>query len=220
MGLVKFGQLTLNVEQIPDGHEVVSSADLANLRNAQNSYALLKSKIPVSVNENQLAELTDKGSRYDSIAQQLEAERTSATQLKAEVAKFSNIPKDYSKERWDTFVNQEQQQKIDASKNALTQKVYQNIESKLGVKVKIDDRFLPQDKVKGFDFTAQDAEAKWAVILDEAHTAQENFIKELSGNAPITQQQVGQIQTPIPAGVPKTGPADAVGETGARVQKF
>lgn len=197
MGLVKFGQQTLNIDNIPDGSIIVSEQEYNQLRSQSNGYLLLKSKIPVGVDETQIPALLEKGSRYDQKDKEFVELSKAKADIEARLQAFNNMPKDFSIDKWNQYVKKEQDEVFSRQIDDLTKKVYERVEKETGVKYVVDFRFIPADVLKTFDPSAKDAEEKWYKILDDAHTEQLKFI-ESSLNQSI----------PLPAQVGKAGAGD------------
>ena len=98
MGLVRFGAQTLNIEQVPDGHVIVTDSELANLRNVQNSYLTLKSSIPPGVDVTQIQSIVEKGQRYDGEAKLRADAEKKIGDLNISLQQYSNMPKEFSME--------------------------------------------------------------------------------------------------------------------------
>ena len=96
MGLVKFGQTTLNVAEIPDGHIVISDAQFQSLKGAENNYLSLKASIPYGVDMSQLPVIIEKGSRFDSTANELNTVKQQLGAATTRLQGFSNLPQDFS----------------------------------------------------------------------------------------------------------------------------
>lgn len=228
MGLVKFNNTTLSIEQVPDGHIIIAEAEFTRIRDAGNAYAVLKSKIPLGVDENQLGVMTEKGMRYDTTAQQLAAANTKVGELTTQVNQFSNIPKDFKPEKWEQFKAAEQAQIRNTQRAEIQKKAVSQIQDKYkGISVpEIDDRFFSKEELDKFDYTATDAVEKYVQIMDKAHTEQENFMmKQLGGGALVTQSAPVGVAPAVPSPTPvavsgQNSPRDIVTEAGATLQKF
>ena len=213
MGLVKFGAQSFNIEQIPDGHIVISEQELSTLKGVQNSYLALKARIPVGINDAEISALIEKGQRFDPLNQELVGARTQLTERDGKLSQFSNIPKDYSVDEWNRLRKKEAAE-IRATKLAdLTKKAIEKAETVTGVKgLKVDPRFYDSAKVDKLDVERADAVEQMYAILDEAHTAQMNFMKEMSDSARPGTPSVGVPGVPGVSGQP--GIRDTVPDTG------
>jgi uncharacterized protein (DUF342 family) len=174
---VKFGQVTLNVDNVPDGHIIISEAEHANLKQSANALFLLKSKIPVGVDENQLSVLVEKGQRHDTLAQELDTHKKNVTSLTEKLNKFSNIPEGFSVEQWNKDRTKEKMEMRAGQFAEIEKSAFKEIETKFKIKPNIDKRFLPN--LDEFDVTAKDAVEQYVKILDKAHTDQAEFVKNL-----------------------------------------
>ena len=180
MGLVKFNNTTLNVEGLPDGAVVITGEQLSSYTQVQNAYTILKSKLPIGISEDQLASLTEKGQRFDQVSNELAQLKISATELKTQVEGFKNIPQGFTPEKWNQLVAKEQNEIKLGKITGLTKSIAEKLQKESKTLPKVNERFLPQDKVKSFDPDAPDAEAKWAQILSEGFQEQTKFAQELS----------------------------------------
>jgi hypothetical protein len=220
MGLVKFGQLTLSVDQIPDGHVVVPESELVRLKGADNAYLSLKSKIPYGVAEDQLGSLLEKGARFDAELSQRQKFEKELGDASKKLEGFSNLPKDFSLENYNRLVADEKDRIWQGKIADLTRQVEEKVEKELHVKVKVDPRFIDQSKLEAFDPDSKTAFDDWYKILDEAHTAQENFVKDMAGKTPPAP---GSAAQPIQQGLnvpPSAGPKDVISSTALRLQSL
>jgi len=201
MGLVKFNNTTLSVEGLPDGAVVITGEQLAGYQQVQNAYTMLKSKLPIGVSEDQLASLTEKGQRFDQTFQELAQTKTQFGELKTQIDGFKNIPKDFTIEKWNQLTSKEQQEIRSGKLTELTKQVADKLQKEAPDRTlpKIDNRFLPQDKVKAFDPDAQGAVDQWAQILGEGFQAQQEFAKTL---------QKENVPSPILGGGPQPTPGN------------
>lgn len=192
MGLVKFNNTTLNVDGLPDGAVVITGEQHSSFQQAQNAYTILKSKLPIGISEDQIATLTEKGQRYDTVNAELAQKNTKIAELTAQVDGFKNIPQGFTIEKW----NQDRQREANETRQVqladLTKKVADAIkkESPDRTLPKVDERFLPADKVKSFDPTSANAVDVWAGILAEGFRAQTEFAKSLGVDS-ITTPPLG-----------------------------
>jgi hypothetical protein len=225
MALVKFGQQTLNIDGVPDGHILVSESEVSQLRQVKDAYALLKRNIPIDVEEGQLASFVERGRRYDDVEKSRKDLETHSKSLEEKLQKLGKLPEGFSQERWNKYVQREQDEIFQSKIDTLTQKVYEKVQKELGVKVSIDPRFIDPSKLDSFNPDDPKAEETWYQILDEAHTAQESFVKsqvsELTPSTPsgITPQTTG---TPV-SSVHSPGspmPGDKITDNGAVAGAF
>jgi hypothetical protein len=191
MGIVKFGQTNLSIEQVPDGHVIVSESEFTSMKQSKDAYLTLRSKIPVGVDEDQIAPLIDKGLRYDNTANEAGGLKTKITELQGNLDKFSNMPKDFSPDKWNGYVKKESTEKRSAKLSELSQKVLSEVEKEIGVKFTVDERFIHPDVINGFDPFKDGAEKEWKDVLDKAHTAQQDFIKNQLESTITSQTKVG-----------------------------
>lgn len=192
MGLVKFNSLTLQIEQVPDGHVIVPESEIASLRATGNSYSLLKSKIPAGVSEDQLSVLIEKGQRYDGVSQEKTTLQKQFEETTAKLKGFENIPQDFKVETWNKFKADEASRTRQSKIDALTEQVKKTVKEKHGVDLPvIDQRFIPQDRMSAFDPDSKTALDDLTKILDDAHTEQMNFVQKISSSG---------IPSTIPAG--------------------
>jgi len=223
MALVKFGAQTLNVEGIPEGHIIVAESEISRLRDVNNAYSLLKSRVPPDVDESQIANLVEKGRRHDTIVTELSTTKSQLTDTQTKLSGFANIPKEFTVERWNNFVKSEQatirQQKLDE----LTKNVLTEVEKEFGRKFVVDPRFIPAETLANFNVDDSDAQKKWRDILDNAHTEQVNFLQKMGTDVvPPTPRtgDVNDLNTRVgitgndPTQYPK---GDIVSDTGVRV---
>lgn len=206
MGLVKYGNLTLNVAEIPDGNIVVAEQEFNNLRQTNNAFLELKSKIPIGVDPNQLGQLVEKGQRFDAINTDFQRATTQSQELQKKLDAVKNLPEGYSEEKWNSYVKRDMTETRNRQISELTKKVYDKVKSETGVDVDIDPRFIQEPA--DFDPSKPEAFDSWYKTLDAAHTAQTEF----------TQKQLGRITTPVAAvgasqSVPGHTPTGAPGRT-------
>lgn len=191
MGLVKFNNQTLSIPEVPDGLVLMPENEVATLRSQQNEFLSLKSRIPVGVDQTQLGLLIEKGQRFDSET----AERTKASakiaELEKNIAQFSSLPKDFSADKWNAYVKQEQEGIRSKKLSELTAKVKAEVKEKFKVDIEVDPRFIDSQKVQAFDPDAQNAYQEWYAIMDEAHTAQTDFIQKTAAGASPANEPVG-----------------------------
>ena len=193
MGLVKYGQQTLNIAEIPDGHMVISESDFNSLRGSQNAYLSLKSKIPVGIDESQLSALVEKGSRFDTVNTELSNMKGEKTQLQQKLDGFKNIPEGFSPEKWNKFVQRETAEVRQGKLDKLTAKVYEKVKEVTKQDMTVDPRFIDQEKLSSFDPDSPTAFDDYYKILDAAHTAQQDFVQKSVGNAPPPTVGVGAV---------------------------
>ena len=191
MGIVKFGQQNLSIEQVPDGHVIVSESEFTSMKQSKDALWTLRSKIPVGIDENQIANLIDKGARFDNIAQETGGLKTKISELQGNLDKFSNMPKDFSPEKWDGYIKKEVSEKRSGKFSELSQKVLSGVEKEIGVKFTVDERFIPPEIRNSFDPFKDGAEKEWKDILDKAHTAQQDFIKNQLESTITPQKKIG-----------------------------
>jgi len=196
MGLLKFGNQTLNIAEVPDGHIIIPEGDYINFRNINNAYLALRSKLPVGVNESEFAVLADKGLKYDPLSQEHQGIKTKYTELETKLKEFSNIPKEFTVERWGKFVQQESDAAWSKKIDTLTQKVKATVKEKMGIDINIDNRFIPADVLETFNPDDRDAEEQWTKILDKAHTEQQEFIRKSVDGGSIPSGRVGDTNLP------------------------
>lgn len=219
MGLVKFNQTTLNVEGVPDGSVIVTGQEATDMVRIRNEHALIQSYLPVGITAGpQLGALIEKGQKYDPLAQKLTDAETAKTAAEAKLAKFSDVPQDYSKNEWERLKGNEQRAIRDGKRKAVTDKVMATLERATGQKIVIDERFIDQQKLATFDFDAQNAEELWAAVLNDAHTAQENLIKQVTHGipaGPTSTQPITPEPAPVTHGMSSGGKVgDVVGDNG------
>lgn len=225
MALVKFGQQTFSIDGVPDGHVIVPEGELSRTSKIADSYAMLKKNIPVDIREEEIASFIDRGRRYDDTMKSFEESKKQLEATKGELGKLSNIPKDFSKERWDKFVQQEQDELFQTKIDALTKKVSEKVEKEFGVKATIDPRFINPEKLQSFNPDDEKAFDNWYAIMDEAHSAQESFLKDHFNvdSAPSAKPIVAADQRIAMPTIPNLGgkhPKDSVGDQGVVVGGF
>jgi len=222
MGLVKFNSLTLQIDQVPDGHVIVPETEISSLRAVGNSYNLLKSKIPTGVTEDQLPTLVEKGQRYDGISQEKSTFQKQYEETTAKLKGFENIPQDFKVETWNKYKQDEAIRGRQSKIAELTEQVKKNVKEKHGVDLPtIDNRFIPQDRMSTFDPESKTAIDDLTKILDDAHTEQMNFVQKISSSG---------IPPTMPAGIAKQAGAlpqiqnpvngDVVNENQLKVGRF
>src|SRR3990172_9021167 len=121
MGLVKFGATTVNIAEVPDGHIIISEADHTNLKRSGDAYLLLKSKIPIGVNESDLPGLVERGQRYDTLNSEFGQSKTKVQELTTQLTAFKDMPSGFSKERWNELTTAEAKRVRDAKIQDLQQ---------------------------------------------------------------------------------------------------
>lgn len=201
MGQLKFGNQTLVIDQIPDGYEAVASSELAPLRELKNAYSVLKSQLPVDVQPNELSLYVDKGRKYESLVKDKETLSTEVASLREQVKQFSNIPKEFTIEQWNKDRKVEQQASRQQKMDALTKVVLEKVKTETKVDFKVDPRFIDQKIAETIDPDSPTAVDTWYKALDDAHTAQLDFItKNQSSITPTTPipGQVGPNGNPDP----------------------
>ena len=192
MGLVKFNGQTFNVDQIPDGHLVVSEQEFQALSGAKNALLSLKSRIPVGISEADVQTLLEKGQRFDSLNTEFTGIKTKLTETEGKLGQFANIPQDFKKEEWDRYRKREQSELRQGKLSTITQQAIEKAEKVTGIKgIKVDPRFYDASKLEALNVDATDAVDVMYKILDEAHTAQSNFMKEMQGSGPLNVPAVG-----------------------------
>jgi hypothetical protein len=220
MGLVKFNKTTLNVENVPDGHEIISESELIQLRQTRDALSLLKSKIPVGVDESKLGEIIEQGQRYPTIAQELATHKTSVADLTGKLSKFQNIPAEFDVVKWNSYVNKEKEEQWTVKFNETKKLAFDKIEQEFKVRPVIDDRFVPMDKVKALNLEDKKAVDSLVDIYNDAHTAQQEFVKSITGGNIQSPHAVGGGEV-RPAGAPQAGKVgDLVGEEGSALRHF
>ena len=177
MGLVKFGSQTLNIPEAPDGHILIAESEVNSLKAVKNDHLILKSKIPAGIPESEIATLVEKGSRFDAINTELNTAKGQVTQLQTDLKKFDNMPKDFSVDKWKADRTRESDEIWQGKIDVLTKDVMTEVEKEFGQKFEIDMRFIDPAKLEIFDPDGKDSKKEWRQLLDEAHTAQENFIR-------------------------------------------
>lgn len=194
MGQVKFNNTLLSIEQIPDGHVVVSESELNAMKSVQGAYQLLKSKMPIGVSENDLATLVEKGQRFDQLNKDFTDTKAALDTTKGELTKFSNIPKEFSVDKWNGFVNQEKQQIWLGNWEKVQKQAREEFKKKNNYDIpEIDPRFYPDD-VESFNFEDRNAIDNMIALMDKAHTEQVNFLQKATGNMAPSPAPVGGSQ--------------------------
>src|SRR5882672_3250750 len=221
MGLVKFGAQTLQIDAVPDGHIILTESELSTLRAANNNLLTLKSRIPPGVDETALHILIEKGSRYDTMVAEKATLESKVTDLNSKVSSFSSMPQDFTADKWNKYVNQEKMAVRQNKLNGLTEKVKERLKAENKLFEEVDARFLPSTAET---FNPDDSEAvdKWLKILDEGHTAQENFVKTHNiQNPPPPDGKGGQQRAGSPLVDNRSATTDdIVTETEMRVGGF
>jgi len=198
MGLVKYNGQTFNVDQIPDGHLVVSEQEFQALSGAKNALLSLKSRIPVGISEADVQTLLEKGQRFDSLNTEFTGIKTKLTETEGKLGQFANIPQDFKKEEWDRYRKREQSELRQGKLSTITQQAIEKAEKVTGIKgIKVDPRFYDASKLEALNVDATDAVDVMYKILDEAHTAQSNFMKEMQGSGPLNVPAVGGKQDTV-----------------------
>jgi hypothetical protein len=191
MGLVRFGQTTLNIENVPDGSVIVAQTELTQLQNANNSYLSLKSKIPVGVSEDQISSLVERGQRFEEVNGKLSETTKKVTELSGQVESFKNMPQDFSVDKWKADRQREINEVRAKKMDALTTAAYERVTKETGAKIVVDPRFISAEAMASFNPDAPDAAQKWYDILDAAHTESQKFIADNLGSAQPIPGQVG-----------------------------
>lgn len=211
MGLVKFGHQTLNIENVPDGHILVSEQELKSLKDASNAFFMLNSKIPVGVEQDKIGEYVQRGQRYDTIAKERDELFAKSQDIEKKLQQYQNLPKDFDAERWNNYVNAEQKAIRQEKLNKLMTDALAKAEKDTGVKYSVDPRFIKSEILEKLDVDAKDALDVMYKTLDEAHTAQQEFIqKSISQNIPSPVIGAPENQPPRDGGPPKRGPSDTI----------
>jgi hypothetical protein len=187
------------VDAIPDGHVVIPEHELNNLRSQSNAYLTLKSKLPVGVPEDQVGVLAEKGGRYDPLNQQLTTAQQKVQEYENKLQQYSNMPKDFTADKWNGYVQKEAEEIFAGKMEALTNWVYEEAQKKTGIRYEVDPRFIPADVVEKFDPDASDAKEKWYQVLNDAHTAQVDFVNKIQSGA-VGAGQVGAGGQPAAGG--------------------
>lgn len=211
MGIVKFGQQSLSIEQVPDGHIIISESDFSRMRDSSNALLTLRSKIPVGITEEQIAPLIEKGIKFDSVNNQVNSLNTKITELQANLDKFSNMPKDFTPERWFGYVKKEAAEKRQSQIEKLTSEVLADVEKEFGVKYVVDPRFIPSEVLDKFDPEHTDAKKQWRDILDKAHTEQQDFIKNQLESFNTSPGKVGSPPQDKSILIPNSGDKPDIG---------
>lgn len=193
MGLLKFNNQSYAVEGLPDGLVAMTEGEVVSMRSAANQLLTLKSRIPAGVDELQLGAIIDKGTKFDSLLQEKSSAAAKIQELETSVKQYSNLPKDFSPEKWNGFVQQEQQQIFAQKFDALSKKVLEDVKAKTGVEQKVDPRFFDKSALDKFNPDAPTAFDDLYKIMDSAHTAQQDFLQ---------QSLNGVIPSPSPVGDP------------------
>lgn len=212
MGIVKFNNTTLTVDGVPDGSMIVTAEQYQAYSQTQNAYTLLRSKMPIGVDENQLAVLVEKGQRYDNINTELSTTKTKLTEVSTKLDGLKNIPEGFTPEKWNAYTAKEKAEIRSGQITTLTKAVQEKLKKDFPDRTPptIDQRFLPADKVAAFDPSVADAQDKWALILGEGFQAQNEFLKSTGLQA---------LPTPILGGG-KANPVDTGGETPVSVPRL
>lgn len=216
MGLVKFNTQTLNIENVPDGHIIIAQSEYDSFQGQRNDFLRLKSFVPAGVDHAKIGELIDKGQRFDSINMELGNTKTQLNEINTKLTGFNNIPKEFTTEKWNTFVQKEVQEVRGKRIGELEKKFYERVEAEDKVKIKIDPRFVSD--LSGLDLNASDVQDKYNEVMKKAYTDQVEFIKNTVGEtlpAQITNQQQTQVQQSL---VPN--PRDVVNDKEMSVGRF
>lgn len=212
MGLVKFGQQTLSIDAIPDGHVVISESEIANMRSAHNALLLIKSKIPAGVDETQLSSLLEKGLKFDTLNQEVLASKAKLEEVNGKLNTFANIPAEFSVEKWNNFTKKEQAEIRNKKISDLTSKVYEKAKAELKLqdisKIQVDPRFVDQNKMQNFNPDSPTAQDELQAILEEGQKAQLEFIKNAAGTSNTT---IGNTASPFTPALDAGGTADEGG---------
>lgn len=226
MGLVKFGNQTLSIDAIPDGHVVIADSEIANLRNSQNAYLLLKSKIPVGVDESSIPTVLEKGSKFDSTVAELTGVKTKLTETEGKLTKFANIPQDFTPEKWNQYKSVEADSVFASKFEKISGKVYERVKKEDGVDIKVDERFIDPIKLESWKPDDPQAEIQLYDILKEGYAAQVDFINKSQGSinpggAPAAPA-LGANLAPQPTLSPMPNPAsmDRSDAGGMKVTRF
>jgi hypothetical protein len=230
MGLVKFGQTTLNVAEIPDGHIVISDAQFQAMKGAENNYLALKASIPYGVDMSQLSTIVEKGSRFDAISTELNTVKQQLGATTQKLQGFSNLPADFSLDEYKALKNEHAIYERGAALEDLFAKTAKYVEETHRVKMPtVDLRFVDEEALNAIDPKAVDAPAKMAIIFDKAHSAQQEFVAKMGGtpSQPATQVQQGAPLAPAnprqyfpPTKIRDMRPqGDSVLETGYNIER-
>ena len=220
MGLVKYNNQTLSIPEVPDGMVIMQESEVGVLRAQANDFLGLKSKIPVGLDVSQLSTVIEKGQRYDAAVAEQGSLKAKVTELETNIAQFSNLPKDFKPEKWNNYVQQEQSQIRAGKLTDLTNKVREKVKTEMKIDAIVDPRFIDQAKLQAFDPDAEGAFDKWYGILDEAHTAQQEFVSNKAlGGTPPPEPPGGLGGHDNPPHVGGT-PGDRASEGGVKLQGF
>ncbi len=182
MGMVKFGQLTLNVADIPDGHIVIPEQQYQQLKGAENQYLTLKSSIPYGVDMSQLPTIVDKGSRFDTTVNELNTVKQQLGAATQKLQGFSNLPADFSLDEYKALKQDQAMYKRGQQMEDLFAKTSKFVEETYHVKMpNVDLRFVDDAELDAIDPNAADAPAKMALVFNKAHTAQQEFVAKFGG---------------------------------------
>lgn len=202
MGLVKFNNTTLNVDGVPDGAVILDGAQYSKLTDVGNAYALLKSKMPIGVDENQLSTLVEKGQRYDTVVAESAQLKTSTAELSTKLKAFDNMPADFTIEKWNKDRQVEKQTVFNQKIASLTEKVVASLKKEHPDKTPptIDPRFMPQDKISAFNPDAEGAVDAWAKLMDEGWQEQTAFLQKQAASGVPSPAIGGGAPAIIPGG--------------------
>lgn len=219
MGIVDFGAQKLNIAEVPDGHVIISQAQLQQMRNAENNYLSLKAYIPVEHlnNLSKVSELLEKGSRYDTLNQEKGQISTKLSDAETKLQAQKKLPEGYTEERWNKYVSTEQELVKGQQFETLFTKVGELASTKYNIKLpKIDERFYP-DKLWELDPAKPESIELALGFLNEAHTEQQKFLSTAGAEVTLSPQvRQGNVQQQQP--VQSSGPKDVASETGVHVQ--
>jgi len=194
MGLVKFGQQTLNIENVPDGSIIIPESDYRGFNDIRNAYQSLKARLPIGVDETQIGVLIEKGQRFDAINGELSTTRTTLADAQEKLKTASQkLPEGFTPEKWNGYVQREQKEARQQALSALTKAVKDKLakENPSVPPPEVDERFLPADQVSAFDPSASDAEPKWAAIMAAGYKAQVEFMNKAQSTTPPAASAVG-----------------------------
>ncbi len=220
MGIVSFGAQKLNIAEVPDGHAIISEADLQRFRSAENNYLSLKAYIPVEHLGNlpKVQELLEKGSRYDTLNQEKSTISMQLSEANTKLQAVKNLPEGYTQEKWNTYESRAKSEVRNQQMTELLKKTEDYAGEKFKIKIpKIDPRFLSQEKLNKIDPTAADAPQKYLDILNEGHTAQQEFLKTFGNDVTLEQSQRAPSQQ-FDIQAPQSGLKDVASETGVHIQ--
>lgn len=203
MGLVKYGQQTLNIDVVPDGHVIVPESEYLNLKNILNAHLGLKSKIPPGIEEEKLTLTLDKGIHYDELENKYKQLQAQAREYEQKLNSYMNIPKDFNIDKWNYYVAREKAEIRQAKIKELTNRVLEDVKSKTGVTYEIDERFINKEAYEKFDPDSDNAFEEWYKILDDAHTEQQNFLKKFVKDKSLEPIDISKTELDIKPTHPK-----------------